>query len=590
MPDQAIVFSVLFATLVLLILDRWRYDVVALLALLTLAFLGIVPASQAFSGFGHPAVVTVAAVLVVSQGLAQSGLVDSMSRLLSRVGSHPIVLIGALTTMVAFFSAFMNNVGALALLMPVALKLAADRGLSPSLLLMPLSFGSLLGGMTTLIGTPPNIIVASFRTEFADTPYGLFDYSPVGLVAAVSGIAFISLVGWRLIPLRAAESGTLDVFEIPRYTTELRVPEDSSWVGSTVQDLASSLKDVEFVIVTVLRNDQHLGAVRGDTILEASDSLVTEIDPRNLQQMVDATGFQLEGHRTFEDGDLRPSEHNLTEAVVRPRSRLVGRTAAQVDLRARHGLNLLAVARQGSRIRRPLKEIRFQPGDVLLVQSLGTSSRSALGHLGCLPLAQRRLEVGRKRRIALAVLLFGAAVLALLLRIAPAHVAFTASAVAMVLAGLVDLRRAYEAIDWPVIVLLGAMIPVGTALEDTGGAALIASQIEGLGQQLPLSVTLILVLVLAMVLSDVMNNAATAVIMAPIAIQTAISLDANPDSFLMAVAIGASCAFLTPIGHQSNTLVLGPGGYRFGDYWRLGLPLQIVLLFFAIPVLLWVWG
>ncbi|MEE2775320.1 MAG: SLC13 family permease [Acidobacteriota bacterium] len=585
--EQVYLFFVLAAALALFVLNRWRYDVVALLTLLALSLPGIVARDQVFAGFGHPAVVTVAAILVVSQGLANSGVVDAISRLLAGVGSNVSLQVSALCVVVAVCSAFMNNVGALALLMPVAVRMAATHGVPASRLLMPLAFGSLLGGMTTLIGTPPNIIIGAFRADTAQEPFGMFDFSAVGLGMAVLGITFISLVGWRLIPQRRSPAAT-SVFEIEDYTTELLVPEASPFDGKTLEEVAGRL-EADFVVAVIVREGRRKVAPNRSAKIRAGDHLVVESDPGDLQKVLEETGFELAGQHVPGIDEMKSPDIGLFEAVVIPRSRIHGRTAAEVKLRAVHGLNLLGVARQGQRVHQPLRQIRFSGGDVLLVQGPRQEVGESLATLGLLPLAERQLDLRQQRRLALAVGIFGVALVALVTRVLPADQAFAAGAVAMVLARVVTLRQAYQAIDWPVVVLLGAMLPVGGALQSTGGAQLIANALGSVAQVVPLPVALAGVLILAMFLSDVMNNAATAVIMAPIALGVAVALGASPDPFLMAVAVGASCAFLTPIGHQSNTLVMGPGGYHFGDYWRMGLPLELLIVVAGVPLILWAW-
>ncbi|MEL7061134.1 MAG: SLC13 family permease, partial [Acidobacteriota bacterium] len=582
MSAQVLVFLTLAVTLVLFVANRWRYDVVALLALLFLTITGAVPAADAFSGFGHPAVVTVAAVLIVSRGLAAAGVVDQLTRVLDIAGDRPTALVAILTIVVTFASAFMNNVGALALLMPVAVRLGQKRGVSPSLLLMPLAFGSLLGGMTTLIGTPPNIILSAYRRDALGESFGFFDFAPVGVALAAVCLVFIALVGWRLLPIRVATDEEHGQFEVAEFTTEVELPAESELAGMTLRDLAAKGAG-ELVVATIFRGPRRLSAPRADSVLEAGDRLLIEIAPGELENLLRVTDLTL----VSEDEAHSSRDLESVEAVVLPRGRMDGRTVAELDLRAAFGLNLLAVARQGRRIRSRLSKLRFEAGDIVLLQAR-RDAKTPLGTLGLLPLEQRDLRL-RPASAAVAMAIFGLAIVALVLRLLPAQVAFTTAAVAMVITGVLRLRDAYQAVDWSIVVLLGAMIPVGEAMESSGGAATIANRLAALGESLPLPLTLAVVLVAAMVLSDVMNNAATAVLMAPIAVQVAAALDASPDPFLMAVAVGASCAFLTPIGHQSNTLVMGPGGYRFGDYWRLGLPLEILIVAIAVPMLLWAW-
>jgi di/tricarboxylate transporter len=587
--QQVVVFTVLVVTLVLFVWGRWRYDVVALLAMLVVASTGIISGEQAVAGFGHPAVVTVAAVLVVSRGLQNSGVVDFLARWLFRVGEQPTTQVGALSSLVAALSAFMNNVGALALLLPVALRMARKNGRSPSLLLMPLAFGSLLGGLITLIGTPPNIIIATFRAETGAEPFRMFDFAPVGLGVAVAGLLFMTLVGWRLVPQRKGAASQEELFETGVYITEVIIADGSKLVGRRIRDIGS-ITEAEIIIIGLVRDDKRQHAPSAFTLLQAGDVLIVEADPDDLSTLVEEAGLLLSGSRKLGEEALGSSNGvSLMEVVIISDSPLLGRTASSLNLRWRYGVNLLGVARMGSRLRGRLRNIRFRIGDVLLLQSPTDSFPETLSTLGCLPLAGRSLRLGQSRRPLLGLLVFAAALLLAAVGLLSIQIAFLGAVAAMLLANILTLQEAYESIDWSIIVLLGAMIPVGQALEVSGGAALIANGILMAASHLPPVMMLIIILVGTMFLSDLVNNAAAAVLMAPIAIAVAIGIGASIDPFLMCVAIGASCAFLTPIGHQSNTLVMGPGGYRFGDYWRLGLLLELVITLVAIPLIMIFW-
>jgi len=574
---QGIVFGVLLGALALFVWGRWRYDLVAMLALLAATVAGVVPAGQAFVGFAHPAVITVAAVLVISRGLGASGIVDALAGLLARVGERLTLQVLALTGLVAVLSAFMNNVGALALLLPVGVRMARSAGRPPSTLLMPLAFGSLLGGLMTLIGTPPNIIVASFRAGSAGEPFRMFDFTPVGAGIAVAGVLFVALVGWRLVPKREGPTSREELFEIRDYLTEVRLPEEGAAVGKTLRELEQEVEG-EFSVVGLVRGEDRRPAPSPYERLTGGDVLMVIADSDTLKELVDAVGLEMVGDVELGEEDLRSEEVSVVEAVVMPDALMAGRSVAQLRLRWRYGVNLLAVARRGARLQRRLAEVRFRAGDVLLLQGREDQLQEALERLGCLPLAERGLAIGQPRRMLLAGGLFAMALGVAAAGVLSVPVAFLAAAVCMVLTGLIPLRQVYESIDWPVIVLLAGMIPIGYALEATGGAALIAEGLLHLGTRLPPFVSLGIVFVGTMFLSDLVNNAAAAVLMAPIAVSVAGGLGVSADPFLMAVAVSASCAFLTPIGHQSNTLVMVPGGYRFGDYWRMGLPLEIIIM------------
>jgi di/tricarboxylate transporter len=588
--DQAVVFAILAATLVLFVWGRWRYDLVALAALLLVFIAGLVPAEQVFLGFGHPAVVTVAAVLVLSRGLLNAGVVDSLSRSLARVGSRPMLQVATLTGIVVLCSGFMNNVGALALMMPVAVWMSRQSGRSPSLLLMPLAFGSLIGGLITLIGTPPNIIIAIYRAETGAPAFGMFDFTPVGLGVAAAGLVFIALVGWRLTPRREAQSAPDELFEIEDYISEVVVPEGAKTVGRTIFHLTSAMeKETEATVVGLIRGERHIAAPAWYEVIQAGDILMVEATPDDLKALIDGMGLALAECKGDCKEILGSDEIRLMEAVITADSPLPGTTAASLHLRRNFGVNLLAIARRGRRLERRLGETQFIIGDILLLQGSEEALQTTLKTFKCLPLAERGLRIGQPRQVFLALGIFGGAMALSALNLLPVQVAFIAAAVIMVVTGLVPLGDIYESIDWPIIVLLGAMFPLGHALESTGGAELIAAQLLVLSGHFPPMAILAVLLVGTMLLSNVVNNAAAAVLMAPIAITLANGMAVSVDPLLMAVAVGSSCAFLTPVGHQSNALVMAPGGYRFGDYWRLGLPLSILITVVAVPLILYFW-
>ena len=589
--DEAIVFGVLILALVLFVTAKWRYDVVALLSLLILTIVGIVPPSEAFQGFGHPAVVTVAAVLILSRALQNSGVVDIIAGWHSRIPQHVSIRVGSLSGLSAFLSAFMNNVGAVSLLLPVATIVSNRSKHPPSLFLMPLAFASLLGGMTTLIGTPPNVIISNFRHDEIGVHFNMFDFTIVGLGVTVAGVLFIALVGWRLIPYRRAPVALGDTLDIEGYMTEVRVPEDSRFVGKLVGDL-EELAEEDVVIAGLLRRGTVYGAPSSDQIIDSSDIFIIEADPGQIWTFIDRTGFELEWSRDIVseiDQTLSSEDVSTLEAIVSPDSMAAGRTARGLHLHAAFGVNLLGLSRRGTRLVRRLGHMTFRAGDVLLLQGKTEAVQSALPRLGLLPLAERELRIGQPRRLVLPVLVFAAAVLLTSLEVLPVQISFTAAVAVLLMSRFLSLQDAYQAIDWPVIILLGAMIPVGAALETTGGAARIATTITDLGGSLPPWAMLGVVLVTTLLLSAVINNAAAVILMAPIGVGVAETIGASPDPFLMAAAIGASSAFLSPIGHQSNTIVMGPGGYQFGDYWRMGLPLVLVIVAVAIPLIMWAW-
>ena len=585
--DQTILFTLLFLVFAFLIWGRWRYDLVAFVALLAALLTGVVPKEQAFSGFGHPATVIIALVLIVSRGLSNSGVIEWLGRYLVDATRGLRAHIAAMSALAASLSAVMNNVAALALLMPLDLQAARKAGRSPSLTLMPLSFASILGGMITLIGTPPNIVVAEYRNDALGESFRMFDFAPVGLACAVVGVAYVALIGWRLLPAdRQAADAAGTLFELADYVAELRVPEGSSVIGKRVRDLDELAEKSDIEIVGLTRRGQRLPGVARIATIEAGDILVVEASPDSLEEALGNLKLEYvgKGEGAFEDDDLQ-----FSEAVVQESSRIAGRSAVSWRLLYRYRVALVGVSRQGRRFRERVRKLILKPGDVLLL--LGSEERLAdvTARLGLLPLADRGQRVVQRNKIWIAVGTFAAAVAAASLGIVYLPIALACVAALYVALNIVPIREVYDSVEWPVIVLLGSMIPIGNALQSTGGTSLIADGIVSLSFGLSPVFVLTLLILVTMTLSDVMNNTATAVIAAPVAVDIAGRLGVNPDPFLMGVAVAASCAFLTPIGHKNNTLIMGPGGYRFGDYWRVGLPLEILVVLVSVPAIIVVW-
>jgi di/tricarboxylate transporter len=607
--DQGLIFAILAATMGLFLWGRWRHDIVALGALLACVIAGLVPDQAAFAGFGHPAVITVACVLVLSFGLQRTGAVDAMAQRVLPADAGPMLSIAALTGLGAVLSAFMNNVGALALLMPIALKIASKHELPPGRLLMPLAFGTILGGMTTLIGTPPNLIVSSFRAQSGAGPFAMFDFSPVGVVVALTGVVFIALVGWRLVPRREVAGAAS--FDTGTYITEARVKDGANAVGKSLREVEQLLEEADAQVVGMVRNKLRLSAPNPRRILQTDDVLMIEAEPEALGDVLSKLGLTLEAAKIVDkkaaddDGDAaqttpekdktdekKDSSHEervLQELLVRPDSQLIGLAASNIRLRNRYNINLLAISRHSHRSIKRLRSTQFERGDVLLMQGESSDISDFASDYACVPLADRAISIPNPAQAGLAAGVMLLAVILAALGVLSAAVAFAAGVLVFMVARIVPLRLLYQSIDWPVIVLLGAMIPVAGAMSATGAADLLARLLmEHVAQGNPV-IVLTLLLVVTMTLSDFMNNAATAAVMCQIALSAASQLGVNADSLLMAVAIGASCSFLTPIGHQNNTLILSPGGFRFGDYWRLGLPMEIIVVVISVPLLLLVW-
>lgn len=682
--DQILILLILVVTIVLFIWGSWRHDMVALASLLACVFVGLIEPEDAFTGFGHPAVVTVACVLILSRGLQNTGAMDALAqKVVPRKGGITLA-IAALTALGAAMSGFMNNVGAMALLMPVATDLADRYELPPGKVLMPLSFGTILGGMTTLIGTPPNLIVSGFRASAGAGSYGMFDFTPVGMVVALVGVLFVALIGWRLVPARTqAGAGT---FDTGRYLTEALVGEKSAAIGKSLAELVKMIGDEDAQVIGLVHNNARVSTAMPGLRVRAGDLLVIESEPESLAAVLSSLGLTLAADPASADkekeekeakksgeGNARKDEKGadaegdggeqapaaaarsngssreiadmgameippelvrgdeaaeptddqetaqrqrdsnkenegkeesrekeekrardradlvLRELVVLPDSYLIGRSAENLRLAGRYEINLLALSRQGRRSVKRLSSTPLKGGDALLMMGTEDNLRNFANEQRCVPLAQRDITIPNKEKAYVALVAMGLAVAGAAFGLLPAAISFATCVLAFMAMKVVPLRSMYEAIDGSVIVLLGALIAVAEVMGSTGAADVVAkSMLDNLAQGNPVF-ALVLILVVTMTLSDFMNNAATAAVMCAIALSAAGQLGVNPDSFLMAVAIGASCAFLTPVGHQNNTLILGPGGFRFGDYWPMGLPMEIIVIAVSVPMLLWVW-
>ena len=585
--DQIILFALFAAVFGMLLWGRYRYDLVAFAALMLGVVLGVVPTKDAFAGFGHPATIIVALVLVVSAGLVRSGAVMLIIRTLidstRGLGAH-IALMGAVG---GVLSAFMNNVAALALLMPVDIQTARKAGRKPGLSLMPLSFATILGGMATLIGTPPNIIIASIRQESLGAPFSMFDFAPVGGVAALAGLIFVALIGWRLIPAR--DDAIIEPEDLQPYIAELTVPEGNKAIGKRLIELRAAAEEADVAILGLVRDGQRRYGQSRNVPLQAGDALVLEASPDALDEFRSTLDLALSDSDREERLRADGEGVEIIEVVVTEDSRLNGRTAQGVGLAWRQRTVLLGISRRGQKITSRLRTTELMAGDILLLLVPRDLGPHVTDWLGVLPLADRGLAVTENAKVWLAIGLFAGAVAAASFGLIYLPIALGLVVVAYVLAKIVPLSELYTHIEWPVVVLLGSMIPLGSALETSGGTELIAGALVGLTEGLAPWVVLTVLMVVTMTLSDVLNNTATTIVAAPVGIQMAQTLEVSPDPFLMAVAVAASAAFLTPIGHKNNTLILGPGGYNFGDYWRMGLPLEIIVIAVSIPAILVFW-
>jgi di/tricarboxylate transporter len=584
---QILSVAVLMGMMVMFVWGRFRYDLVAVLALLAALAVGVVKPEAAFSGFSDDIVIIVASALVLSGAVQRSGVVERFMYLLqkrvTRVRSQLLVL----TAAVGFASALVKNIGALAMLMPAAFQMAKRSDASPSVFLMPMAFASLLGGLITLIGTSPNIIVSRVREEMTGEPFGMFDYAPVGLTLTFVGLVFLRFA-YRLLPRDRRSAPTMgDALDISDYVTEATVPEGAQSAGETVASFLAR-HDREVALITLLRSGMRSRPF-SDLQIREGDTLILSGEPAALERVIAADGLALEGeHRATPEGSKR-DETGVIEAVIGTGSVLIGYSAGRLDLQHRFGVNLVAISRSGERLVKRLADTTLQAGDVIVIQGPLPLLPERLRDLGCLPLAERSLRLGSESKGLLPIAILAVAMAATATGYVPVAVAFFAAAALVVATGALPVREAYEHVEWPILIMLGALIPVSDSLRTTGTTALIGEWLSSTAAVLPPWGAVALILAAAMAVTPFLNNAATVLVMAPIAATFATDLGYRPEAFLMATAVGAGCDFLTPIGHQCNTLVMGPGGYKFSDYARLGAPLSLLVLVVATPLILWVW-
>jgi len=587
MTDQTILAGALVILMGLLIWGKWRYDAVTLLCLAALVLMGIVPANDAFSGFGHPAVVTVALVLLISKGLQEAGMVSLAGNLFSRLTLSENQFLIMIMVIAALLSSFMNNIGAMALLLPITLSVCQKMEWNPSKFLMPLAFASILGGMNTVIGTPPNIIIAQYRQEYTGVSFNFFDYSLVGLAVSILGILFISVIGYRLVKVRENTTEISRLIDLKNYLFEVTVREDSKAIGLRLSEI-KKISGPETEILGLVNETGAVSSVSMATKIQPGQILVIKTSPDDISSIQEALGFEIaENLNTIQESDL-----DEIEVMVSAGSRLIGRKHEFLKRLASEDLALLGLWRRGAKFRTRLAREAFKVGDVLL---LGVRTKDDEGvkekikHLGLMPLMERELQtIPSRSRLLKSLVFFGLAIGLTAFNVMDIVVAFLLCVIAFISIKVLN-GNLYRNIEWPVVVMLAAMIPVGQALETSGISLNIANFISTTTQGMDMPWLILMILVITMFVSDIVNNAATAVIMAPIAANLAIQAGHPVDPFLMAVAVGASCAFLSPIGHQCNTLVMAPGNYKFGDYWRLGLPLECVIVAISIPMILFVW-
>ena len=587
MSDQHILSIAIITLLGSFIWSKYRYDALAAGALVILIILGVIPANQAFDGFAHPAVITVALVLIISQGLKNSGLTGLVGKLIGGRSFTKFQFLICLLFIAAVLSSFINNIGALAILLPITLNICQKMGWHPSRFLMPLAFACILGGMNTTIGTPPNIIISEYKSTISEAGFNFFDFSYVGLSITVLSIIFIAVIGNRLIRLRDDAASGSSLIDLKGYLFEVEVNESSSAIGMTLSAFKKEAgEDTE--VLGIVNENGGVKKVKNNLRIKAGQILVIKTPPDDISSILNVFDFSIPKElHSFEDDDLEE-----IEAMITPGSRLIGRKYDFFLKLAYEELNLLGLWRKGAKYRTRLTRETFKAGDVLLlgIRDLDEEDvTNKIKHLGLMPLMQRELQtIPSRSRLLKGIIFFLISIILVTFNILPTAAAFLLCVLGFARIRIID-SNFYRDIDWPIIIMLAAMIPIGTALQTTGLSDIISTSISNIAGDMSLFWLLFVILVITMATTDIINNAATAVIMAPISAGIGMQLGYDVEPFLMVVAVGASCAFLTPIGHQCNTVVMGPGNYKFTDYWRLGLPLDILIIAVSIPMILFVW-
>ncbi|MDC3375881.1 SLC13 family permease [Gammaproteobacteria bacterium] len=587
MTDQHLLSITIVSLLGFFIWSKFRYDALAAGALVILIILGVIPANQAFDGFAHPAVITVALVLIISQGLKNSGLTGLVGKVIGGRSFTKFQFLISLLFIAAILSSFINNIGALAILLPITLNICQKMNWHPSRFLMPLAFACILGGMNTTIGTPPNIIISEYKSTISDSGFNFFDFSYVGLAITVLSIFFISIIGNKFIQLRDDGGSGSSLIDLKGYLFEVEVNESSSAIGMTLSAFKKEAgEDTE--VLGIVNETGGVKKVKNNLRIKAGQILVIKTPPDDISSILDVFDFSIPKElHSFDDDDLEE-----IEAMITPGSRLIGRKYEFFLKLAYEELNLLGLWRKGAKYRTRLTRETFKAGDVLLlgVRDLDEEDvTNKIKHLGLMPLMQRELQtIPSRSRLLKGLIFFMVSIILVALNILPTAAAFLLCVLGFARIKIID-SNFYRDIDWPIIIMLAAMIPIGTALQTTGLSDVISSNISLIAADMSLFWLLFLILIITMATTDIINNAATAVIMAPISAGIGLELGYAIEPFLMVVAVGASCAFLTPIGHQCNTVVMGPGNYKFTDYWRLGLPLDMLIIIISIPMILFVW-
>ncbi len=594
--DILIIFLIIFIALVLFVWEPVPIDITAIALIVTLVVLEpwtkITP-ELAVSGFSNTATITVLAMFVLSEGIRRTGIVKIIGdKIVEATKGSPRKQLGAVMGISGFSAGFINNTPVVAVMIPMIHNIAESENTSPSKLLMPVSFTAMMGGMLTLIGTSSNILASDVSNRLLDRPFGMFEFTHLGLIVLITGFLYMLFIGARFIPSRIQPRAQLtDEFELAEYLTEVVVTEDSPMIGATISDTMEEL-DIDFDIVQIIRAGEVFMEPLDRKELREGDILVVRTDRDSLMELIQAENLDLLPEVKLSDEDLDPDEESphLVEVVIAPETNLIGETLDSLSFRQRYDATVLAIRRGGKLKRERLDNIPLKPGDTMLIQATGDTVDRLTQHRAFIVAESFETTVYRKKKIPLAIAIIAGVVALAALGIYPIMVTALAGVVAMVATGCVKPTEVYDSIGWNVIFLLAGVIPLGISLERTGASAWLASQIVDISVHLPEIVVLGLFYILTALITQVISNNASIVLMVPVAIDAAGQLGANKFAFVLAVTFAASTALLTPIGYQTNLMVYGPGGYRFSDFFKVGAPLQVILTIVTTLGIAFFWG
>jgi di/tricarboxylate transporter len=587
--EIAFVIALLIIAVILFATEALPIDLVALLVMAALLITKIITPQEGISGFSNEATVTIAAMFVLSAGLFNTGAVNFIGVWLAKVGKMNFWL--ALATMMigtAAVSAFINNTAAVAIFLPIVVGMAREIKVSPSKLLMPLSFASMFGGICTLIGTSTNILVSSIAERYGQPPFRMFEFAPLGLAMFAIGLLYMMLIGVRMIPDRRRGDDLTKTFGMGHYLTEIVLRPGAKSVGQTVGD-SPLVADLDLDIIDVHRGGAPLRPLTSSTLLQANDVLRVRCNVEKVRKLQEREGIILRSDTNLWERDLESDEATLVEAVIAPNSVLEGRTLAQVQFHHHFGATVLALRHRGEVMHENLEQTPLRSGDVLLVRIKSDNLEELKRDPAFVIVSEVGLPEFRKRKIIPAVAIVAGVVVLAALNLLPIMVSAIIGCILLVLTRCITMEEAYKGIDWKVIILLAGVITLGTALEKTGAAhltaELILSTVGGWG---PIATVSVLYL-LTFLLTAIISNTATAALLAPIAIAAAESLGVDSRPLLMAVTYAASASFMTPVGYQTNTLIYGAGQYKFADFLRVGTPLNLLFWIMATFLIPYFW-